>query len=420
MREHQPYLRRKGAVLSCTALAGAVLLTSGCGLFGGPTGGGPTGAESGSSPGQPTSTAPESPVPPATTLPVRTWPEVFREIKPGVARISVTGCEFASVGTGFLIDQTHVATAAHVVENAAGITIAVNGQVVTATIVGTNGDEDLALLRTDGPVTGHHFTFADEDPVEGTDVGVLGYPQGEGYSTDNGTITGLDRQNGPVFNGVGHFLQTSVTINGGNSGGPLVTLDGDVVGIISSKRTAVVDNGQAHKEFFERTNYASSGAVAGSLVRAWQQKPEPVQLVRCNNSGVPTNNQIVVTVDTPDERGIQVAQSLLIHAQAINGGAYDMAYHVFTPEAQYEQGGAAYWSTDMKSVYWHSIDIADIRSTGPGSIIANVSFKTTQDASQSLGGSQTCSIWHMQYTMIWASVWWEISAATPTTPTEPC
>lgn len=406
--------RRSGIVL---VLSAALLPITACSLLGTSPA-----AQGGSAAPLPQSIAPltPTPTPPETTPPPPTWAETLSALKPGVARISVTGCDFAAVGTGFQVDATHVATAAHVVEGAAGITVAVNGQVVTATIAGMNADEDLALLQTAVAVTGHDFTFAAQDPAEGTDISVLGYPQGENYTADRGVISGLNRQNGPVFNGVGHILQTSVTINGGNSGGPLVAIDGSVVGIVRATRSGVIDNGQVYKQTFQGTNYVGSGAVAGPLVAAWQKEPVPVSLARCNDTGVATNNQITVKVDTPDERGIQVAQSLLIHGQAINSGAYQMAYNVFTPQAQLDQHGYAFWSKDMNSSYWQDIEVADIRSTGAGVITANVSLRTTQDPAQSNSGQQACSIWHMQYTMEWASVWWEISDAKATLPAEPC
>lgn len=414
MNEHKPSLLSVAAAVVCT-----ILLTTGCSILGGSTTAEvpPTTAVS---PPAPPSTPVEPPPTTPSTTPAPTWPALFTEARTGVARISTTGCYFTAVGTGFLVDNYHVATAAHVVEEAAGITIGVNGQVVTATIVGVNEDEDVALLRTDAPVDGYQFDFVSQDPSEGTEVGVLGYPQGEGFTTDTGTITGLNRQNTPGFDGVGHIIQTSVTINGGNSGGPLITLDGDVVGVVRSTRAGVVNNGTVQPKVFERTNYVSSGASAAKLVQGWKQSPEPVTFETCNGSAVPTDNRIDITVDTPDERAIQVAQSLLIHAQAINGGAYSVAYNVFTPEAMDQQGGWELWSQDMDTSYWHSITIGDIRSTGNGTITANASFQTTQNAAASQGRMQSCSIWHMKYTMVWASVWWEISKADETMPTERC
>lgn len=414
MNKHKPTLMSMAAAAACT-----VLLATGCSIVGGSTAGEAPPSTSASPPVPPSEPA-EPPPTTSSTTPAPTWPALFTEARTGVARISTTGCYFTAVGTGFVVDENHVATAAHVVADAAGVTIGVNGQVVTATIVGFNKDEDVALLRTDAPVHGHQFSFVAQDPSEGTEVGVLGYPQGEGFTTDTGTITGLNRQNTPGFDGVGHIIQTSVTINGGNSGGPLITLEGDVAGVVSSTRTGVINNGEVRPKIFERTNYVSSGAVAAKLVDGWKQSPEPVPFQTCNGSAVPTDNRIDVTVDTPDERAIQVAQSLLIHAQAINGGAYSVAYNAFTPEARAEQGGWEHWSQNMDTSYWHWITVGDVRSIDNGSITANVSFQTTQDASVSEDRLQSCSIWHMQYTMVWASVSWQISEAPKSVSTESC
>jgi len=357
--------------------------------------------------------------PSATPTPALNWPEAAKTGQTGVGRIAVTGCDYAGVGTGFLVDSTHLVTAAHVVEGAAGITVAVNGQVVTATISGLNPSEDVALIKTDEPVTGHNFTFAPTDPPIGTEVGVLGFPLGENFTFATGRISGLNRQDGPVFNGVGHITQTDTSINPGNSGGPLVTLSGDVVGIVNSKRVAILDSSGDPVDSVEGTNYVVSGAFAKTLIEAWMTRPAPVPLVTCDANALPTANQISVTVDTADERGVQVAQSLLIHAQAINGGAYDLAYSVFTPQAQADQGGITQWSADMGTSYWHSIDVSAITSIAGGGVSANVNFRTSQDSSRGPGG-QTCSIWHMRYTMVWEQVMWEIDKAVAALPSDPC
>ncbi len=379
----------------------------------------PAGAVTPSTPAAPPSSTPAAP-PSSTPIatPAADWPQVVQATQSGVGRIAVTDCNVAGAGTGFLIDSTHLVTAAHVVEGAAGITVAVNGQVVTATITGLNASEDVALIKTDRPVTGHAFTIASADPPIGTEVGVLGFPMGENFAFDTGRISGLNRQDGPVFNGVGHITQTDTAINPGNSGGPLVTISGDVVGIVNSVRIPVLNSSGQPVSPVEGTNYVVSGAFAKTLVDAWTTTPAPVALATCDANALPTDNQVSVIVGTPDERGVQVAQSLLIHAQAINGGAYRMAYSVFTSAAQAQQGGIATWSAGMNTSYWHSIDIRDITSIG-GGITANVSFQTTQDASHGPNG-QTCSSWHMQYTLLWDGAIWRIDKAAAALPSDPC
>lgn len=347
------------------------------------------------------------------------WPTLQTTLATGVGRIAVTTCSGAGVGTGFLIDPTHLVTAAHVVQDAAGLTVGINGQVVTATVVGSNTDEDVALIQTDKAIDGHAFEFAEKDPLIGTEVSALGYPLGEDYTSTAGEISGLNRQNLPGFNGQGHIIQTDTTINPGNSGGPLVSHDGKVTGIIRSKRAGILYDGQVVLTPIDGTNYAESGAFAGPLVQAWLARPEPSTLAMCAVSAMPTTNQINVTVDTPDERAIQVAQSLLIYAQAINGASYDLAYSVFTAQAQQDQGGRQTWSKDMGSSNWHSISIANITNSSNSNITADVSFQTTQDAKNGPSG-QTCSVWHMNYTMVWSAVLWQIERVRATAPPEPC
>ena len=161
-------------------------------------------------------------------------------------------------------------------------------------------------------------------------------------------------------------------------------------------------------------------SFAKKLVDDWLEQPSPVELKTCSDAALPTDNQIDVKVDTPDERAMQVAQSLLIHAQAINGGAYDLAFQMFTPDAQTETKGVAHWSEGMGTSYWHSIDIAAITDAGPGIVSANVSMTTTQDPEWSFDGLQGCSIWHMRYTMVWVGVAWQIQLAQSTADPDPC
>ena len=344
----------------------------------------------------------------------------MKGVRTGVDRIGVTYCDTFAVGTGFLVEDDYLATAAHVVQGAAGITVAVDEQIVTATIVGMNVDEDVALLRADRPLTGHKFAFSDEDPPEATEVTALGYPQGEKFTSTTGRINALNVQHGPVFNGVGHIIQTNTVLNGGNSGGPLLTLEGNVAGIVRSTRVSSLAYGRGYKQSFDGTNYVSSGSFAKKLVGDWLEKPSPVELETCSAAALPTDNQIDVRVDTPDERAMQVAQSLLIHAQAINGGAYELAFQMFTPDAQSNTNGVANWSEGMGTSYWHSIDIAAITDAGPGIVSANVSMTTTQDPEWSFDGLQGCSIWHMRYTMVWVGVAWQIQLAQSTADPDPC
>jgi len=157
-----------------------------------------------------------------------------------VVRIETNG----GVGTGFVVDSGgYILTNNHVVLGATGrisntirVTLS-DGDVVAATVVGTDSRADLALIKIDR--TGlKALQFADLDTVLiGQDVVAIGYAldlkQGEGpsYSVTRGIVSQKNRaidEGGPAILGA---VQTDAAINHGNSGGPLLNLFGEVVGV---------------------------------------------------------------------------------------------------------------------------------------------------------------------------------------------
>jgi putative serine protease PepD len=143
-----------------------------------------------------------------------------------------------------------VLTNNHVVEGSSGtISVTLNdGSEHTATVVGTSPSYDLAVLRMQG-VSG--LTAAtlgrSADLQVGQQVVAIGSPQGLTGTVTTGIVSALNRtvgvqgDNGQavVYNG----LQTDAPINQGNSGGPLVNLDGQVIGINSAIATAGQSSG---------------------------------------------------------------------------------------------------------------------------------------------------------------------------------
>lgn len=136
-----------------------------------------------------------------------------------------------SLGSGFVVDPNgYILTNNHVVENATKIKVKLNdGRVMSAKVVGTDPQTDLAVLKVDAaglPV----LKLANSDQVQVGDwVMAFGSPFGLTQTVTAGIISAKGRVigAGPYDN----FLQTDAAINPGNSGGPLVGLDGRVVGI---------------------------------------------------------------------------------------------------------------------------------------------------------------------------------------------
>jgi 2-alkenal reductase len=133
-------------------------------------------------------------------------------------------------GSGFFISPDgYLVTNNHVVEGASTLNIiyAQGGQ-AAATIVGTAPEFDIAVLKVEGTVPATvEWGNSSELPL-GAHVIAIGSALGEYQnSVTQGILSGFNRQVGPVSN----LLQTDAAINHGNSGGPLVNLDGQVIGV---------------------------------------------------------------------------------------------------------------------------------------------------------------------------------------------
>jgi S1-C subfamily serine protease len=105
-----------------------------------------------------------------------------------------------------------------------------------ADVVGTDVYSDLAVLRvSDPPDAATPLPFVDAERPVGTRVVAIGAPFDLGGSVSAGIISGQDRGL-PSATGftIPDAVQTDAAVNPGNSGGPLVTLDGEVVGVINS------------------------------------------------------------------------------------------------------------------------------------------------------------------------------------------
>ena len=142
-----------------------------------------------------------------------------------------------SLGSGVIIDsEGHVLTNEHVVARASRIRVALaDGREFDATPIGTDPNNDLAVLRVD---TEEALPWVEPgistDLLVGEPVIAIGNPFGLSSTVTTGVISALDRSvraSDRVFHG---FLQTDASINPGNSGGPLVNAEGSVIAINSA------------------------------------------------------------------------------------------------------------------------------------------------------------------------------------------
>ena len=138
----------------------------------------------------------------------------------------------SSLGSGFIIDvQGHIVTNNHVIEGADEIDVNLSdGTVLSAKLVGTDPDTDLALLKVQPDNALSPVPWGNSDTAEvGEWVLAIGNPFGLGGTVTAGIVSARNRDiNQGSFD---DFIQTDAAINRGNSGGPLFNLRGEVIGI---------------------------------------------------------------------------------------------------------------------------------------------------------------------------------------------
>ena len=143
-----------------------------------------------------------------------------------------------SQGTGFFQSPDgYIITNNHIVENATKVTVTtVQGEEYTAKVVGTDPRSDLALIK----IEGKNFPAVELGDSSQLKVGewvlAIGNPLGMEHTVTAGIVSAKGRQLGTGLNVPDYqdYIQTDAAINRGNSGGPLVNLKGEVVGINSN------------------------------------------------------------------------------------------------------------------------------------------------------------------------------------------
>jgi putative serine protease PepD len=137
-------------------------------------------------------------------------------------------------GSGVVMDgEGHVLTNHHVVAGANSVRLVLSsGRTVTAEVVGSDADDDIAVLRADAGDLRAARLGLSADLRIGQPVIAVGSPLGLNGTVTSGVVSALDR--GATAEAM---IQTDASINPGNSGGPLVDLDGRVVGINTSIAT---------------------------------------------------------------------------------------------------------------------------------------------------------------------------------------
>ncbi|MFF1638976.1 S1C family serine protease [Streptomyces sp. NPDC058246] len=213
---------------------------------------------------------------------------VAKAVSPSIVEVNATSNAGSSTGAGVIITSGgEIVTNNHVISGASSIKVQLsNGKSYTARVVGTDSKKDLALIKLDNAPSGlKAATLGNSDGVQvGDQVVAIGSPEGLTGTVTSGIVSALNRDvtvstdesqgqqqqqggngqwpfefGGRQFNGdtgssttTYKALQTDASLNPGNSGGALIDMNGNIIGINSAMYSAASDS-------------SSSSSSAGSV-----------------------------------------------------------------------------------------------------------------------------------------------------------
>jgi putative serine protease PepD len=182
---------------------------------------------------------------------------VYQAVLPSVVTITSSvsgrfGQQGQATGSGVVLDSKgNILTNYHVIQGASQITVTLSdGKTATGTVVGTNPNYDLAVIRISVNASRlHPATLGDSGSIQiGDRVYAIGSPYGLSGTLTEGIISAVNRNQssatsaGNIGSSLNNLIQTDTPINPGNSGGPLVNAEGQVVGINQSIESPVDGN----------------------------------------------------------------------------------------------------------------------------------------------------------------------------------
>jgi hypothetical protein len=318
------------------------------------------------------------------------------------------------MGSGFVVGDHEIMTAAHVAVGARAISVQTESGVTSAEVIGVDRDADAALLWTPTDVGDASLELSASTPDLGESLALLGFPGAvSDLRVTQGVVSGLDAD--AEYPDVGIVLSdliaTDAAINGGNSGGPAFDTEGNVIGLVTGKTPWEVDGEGEISAPAEGTGYVVPSAQLLPRLEQWAGQVPPDEGETCANDGAAPIEaeadfpvEVVPTVPVAQD----IARSLALHGQSINTGSYETAWEIFTPRMKVRMKSLAEWSSGLDTSYWTALRLLDVADQGRRAAVL-AQLTTNQDAAFGRDG-QTCSQWSLTYSMIRSGAGWLVDA----------
>jgi hypothetical protein len=349
--------------------------------------------------------APAAPAGGASSPAQLTRQEAIAKARDLTLRVEVTTCTGYQVGSGFLVGPRLVATAAHVLKGAQ--TVAVRGlhDESLGTIIGTDKERDVALIRTGRDVgEGDPLAFAAGEPEQGDEIVAIGYPEGRPQTPTTGTVSRLG-QSVDVDERRLHDLVQFDAEGAPSTGGPLLDLSGAVIGMTDSA-----------DDYVTGFNYAVSSKTARPLIAAWTDSPAEVNPGRCKD-----NNTVVRDrTESPDGPGIAYAMrgyfDNLNTAVAMRKNKpdesmndYYAAYQTVSGRLKKNFGSINEFRDDRLDVRYSKVRVVSVRRVDEVTDSAEVTSRRTVTKD----GDKKCTYYHYRYQMRLATGQWTLDDRKP-------
>jgi S1-C subfamily serine protease len=239
--------------------------------------------------------------------------DLYIRLRPSIVKVDVATATGAGTGSGVILDTAgHIATNYHVVADATELDVKLSdGNIATATVVGTDPGDDLAIIKIDPAGTQlTPVTLADTSQLRiGDSVVAIGNPLDLEATLTDGIVSGLGRV---LSDGNGRplreLIQTDTAINPGNSGGGLFDLNGRLVGI-----TNALEN-PSGQDAFSGIGYA----IPASTLKMYLPQMLDGQTVSHPRLGVSLGD---LSPSIADQFGLSVDSGVMIGAVQPGSGA---------------------------------------------------------------------------------------------------